>query len=35
MHNSAKSIAENASYQAFMNCYVREVGDVNWVKKNE
>ncbi|WP_404346365.1 siderophore biosynthesis protein [Sutcliffiella horikoshii] len=35
MHNSAKSIAENASYQAFMNCYIREVGDVNWVKKNE
>ncbi len=35
MHNSAKSIAENASYQAFMNCYIQEVGDVNWVKKNE
>ncbi|TYS57822.1 siderophore biosynthesis protein [Sutcliffiella horikoshii] len=35
MHNSAKKIAENASYQAFMNCYIREVGDVNWVKKND
>ncbi|WP_404428084.1 IucA/IucC family protein [Sutcliffiella horikoshii] len=35
MHNSAKSIAENASYQAFMNCYIREVGDGTWVKKSD
>ncbi|TYS70358.1 siderophore biosynthesis protein [Sutcliffiella horikoshii] len=35
MHNSAKKIAEKASYEAFMNCYIREVGDVNWVKKND
>ena len=35
MRDSAKKIAENASYQAFMNCYIREVGDGNWVKKDD
>ncbi|WP_231687668.1 IucA/IucC family protein [Bacillus sp. CHD6a] len=34
MH-SAKKVAEKASYEAFMNCYIREVGDENWVKKND
>ncbi len=35
MQYSAKKIAENASYQAFMNCFIREAGDVKWVKKEE
>ncbi|MGD6779434.1 IucA/IucC family protein [Sutcliffiella horikoshii] len=35
MQQSAKKIAENASYQAFMNCYIREVGEGNWLKKND
>jgi siderophore synthetase component len=35
MHNSTKKIAEKASYEAFMNCYIREVGDEKWVNKND
>lgn len=31
----AKTIAENATFQAFMNCYMREVSSGHWVKKEE
>ncbi|MGE7023075.1 IucA/IucC family protein [Solibacillus cecembensis] len=35
MQQIAKQIAENASFQAFMNCYIREVNSGHWVKKEE
>jgi siderophore synthetase component len=35
MQYSSKEIAENASYQAFMNCYIREVGGTSWHDKEE
>ncbi|ATP39749.1 siderophore biosynthesis protein [Solibacillus sp. R5-41] len=35
MQQIAKQIAENASFQAFMNCYIREVSSGHWVKKEE
>ncbi|WP_254777853.1 IucA/IucC family siderophore biosynthesis protein [Lysinibacillus sp. SG55] len=31
----AKQIAENATFQAFMNCYIREVSSGHWVRKEE
>ncbi|WP_107950440.1 IucA/IucC family protein [Lysinibacillus parviboronicapiens] len=35
MQQIAKQIAENATFQAFMNCYIREVSSGHWVKKEE
>lgn len=35
MQQVAKQIAENATFQAFMNCYIREVSSGHWVKKEE
>ncbi|WP_107840248.1 IucA/IucC family protein [Metasolibacillus meyeri] len=35
MQQIAKQIAENATFQAFMNCYIREVSSGYWVKKEE
>ncbi len=35
MQQIAKQIAKNATFQAFMNCYIREVRSGHWVKKEE
>ncbi|MEB2282177.1 siderophore biosynthesis protein [Lysinibacillus xylanilyticus] len=35
MQQIAKQIAENATFQAFMNCYIREVKSGHWIKKEE
>ncbi|MFJ7981538.1 IucA/IucC family protein [Lysinibacillus xylanilyticus] len=35
MQQIAKQIAENATFQAFINCYIREVSSGLWVKKEE
>lgn len=35
MQQIAKQIAENATFQAFINCYIREVRSGHWVKKEE
>lgn len=35
MQQVAKQIAENATFQAFMNCYIREVRSGHWVKKEK
>ena len=35
MQQIAKQIAENATFQAFMNSYIREVSSGHWVKKEE
>ena len=35
MQQIAKQIAEDATFQAFMNCYIREVSSGHWVKKEE
>jgi spermidine-citrate ligase len=35
MHRSAKHIAENATFQAFMNSYIREVNSGEWIEKDE
>ncbi|MED3802243.1 IucA/IucC family protein [Lysinibacillus xylanilyticus] len=35
MQQIAKQIAENATFQAFMNCYIREVSSGHWVRKEE
>ncbi|MEE3809162.1 MULTISPECIES: IucA/IucC family protein [Lysinibacillus] len=35
MQQMAKQIAENATFQAFMNCYIREVSSGHWVRKEE
>jgi spermidine-citrate ligase len=35
MQQVAKQIAENASFQAFLNCYIREVSSGHWIKKEE
>ncbi|WP_155590834.1 IucA/IucC family protein [Lysinibacillus cavernae] len=35
MQQVAKQIAENATFQAFMNCYIREVSSGHWVRKEE
>ncbi len=35
MQQKAKQIAENATFQAFMNCYIREVRSGYWVRKEE
>ncbi|MFJ7919959.1 IucA/IucC family protein [Lysinibacillus fusiformis] len=35
MQQIAKQIAENATFQAFINCYIREVRSEHWVKKEE
>ena len=33
MQQIAKQIAENATFQAFMNCYIREVKSGHWIKR--
>lgn len=35
MQQIAKQIAENATFQAFINCYIREVKSGHWIKKEE
>lgn len=35
MQQIAKQIAENATFQSFMNCYIREVSSGHWVNKEE
>ncbi|WP_078380467.1 IucA/IucC family protein [Sutcliffiella halmapala] len=35
MRHSAKQIAENASFQAFLNSYIREVNGAHWIKKEK
>ncbi|MDD1502773.1 IucA/IucC family protein [Lysinibacillus sp. CNPSo 3705] len=35
MQQIAKQIAENATFQAFMNCYIREVNSGHWIEKEE
>lgn len=35
MQQISKQIAENATFQAFMNCYIREVSSGHWVRKEE
>jgi len=35
MQEVAKQIAENATFQAFMNSYIREVSSGHWVKKEQ
>lgn len=35
MHHSAKQIAENATFQAFINSYLREVDCGHWMDKEE
>lgn len=35
MHQSAKQIAENATFQAFINSYLKEVDGGHWMGKNQ
>ncbi|MGD6831832.1 IucA/IucC family protein [Sutcliffiella halmapala] len=35
MHQSAKQIAENATFQAFINSYLKEVDCGHWMKRHE
>lgn len=35
MHHSAKQIAENATFQAFINSYLREVDSGHWMESRE
>jgi spermidine-citrate ligase len=35
MNQSAKQIAENATFQAFLNCYLREVHGGYWIERGE
>jgi siderophore synthetase component len=35
MHHSAKQIAENATFQAFINSYLREVNGGHWMDREE
>jgi spermidine-citrate ligase len=35
MHQLAKQIAENATFQAFINSYIREVSDGNWIERED
>lgn len=35
MHHSAKQIAENATFQAFINSYLREVDCGQWMEREE
>lgn len=35
MQQIAKQVAEDATFQAFINCYIREVSSGHWVKKDE
>ncbi len=35
MQQIAKQIAEDATFQAFINCYIREVSSGYWIKKEE
>lgn len=35
MHQSAKRIAENATFQAFLNSYLREVDHGHWMERKE
>ncbi|KMJ57147.1 siderophore biosynthesis protein [Bacillus sp. LL01] len=35
MHHSAKQIAENATFQAFINSYLKEVDCGHWMKRKE